>query len=654
MEKSWYWRLGLVVIATATAVLYLYPNTLVLTVAPPDRTGQWRCEDAGGTMHCIGKAMPRKRGEWSCRERAGKVDCQKDLGWIARTFRQRISPGLDLRGGMRLMYEVEVEEAIADQRDSIMDDLRTRLASELGLHHGDDSPSQEVFTKLSKRVTIRRRGAQEMTLKFTREADAEKISGRFLERWKNLQVLSREGGTIALRLADNELQYLRDQAVDQAVETISNRIDELGLRETSVTHRDEDIVVEVPGASERDFLRIKDIISRTARLEFLICDDSSPFLREVVREVPLPSGITLAEETNSVGPGQTARTPYLKASGRGAREKLNAYVQGLEEAGKIPDDHTIVLGQEQGTDERGNPTAEQIWMTYYLYERAEVTGDSISNAQVAIDQQDNTPYVALEFNPRGAEAFEHITERNVQRRFAIVLDNKVDSAPVIKQRIAGGRAQITLGGYKDYNTLLKEASDLVVVLRAGALPAPIRPINEQRIGPSLGADGIRQGATAMGVGTLLVYLFMLVYYRVGGIVAVVGVTLNLMFLLAIMSGLSATLTLPGLAGVVLTVGMAVDANVIIAERIREELRSGKSPRAAVDAGYGRAFWTIFDSNVTTVIAAVVLMQYGTGPIKGFAVTLAIGILSNMFTGVFCTRVLFDYIVRSRKTERLAI
>jgi len=653
MEKSWYWKLGLVVVTTVIAGLYLYPNSLILTTPRPDGRGGWVCEDAGGTMRCTGDHMPAKRGVWRCKDDVGgKVSCTRDLGWIARSFPNRISPGLDLRGGLRLMYEVEVDEYIRDRRDSVIDDLRERLTVELGLHHGDEPPTEAALSKLAKRVSIRKRGSQEISLAFTREKDAAKLSRRFLERWQDLEEVTRSGGNVVLRLADKEIQEMRDSAVKQAVEIISNRIDELGLKETSVTSREEDIVVEVPGASEREFTRIKDIIGRTARLEFLICDDSNPLLRTIATE--LPQGITLEEETNSTGPGQTARTPFLKATGRRARERLREYVKKLEDEGKIPEEYVVLIGEEAETDDSGRAAAETFWKTYLLYARAEVTGDSISNAQVAVDQQENTPYVALEFNPRGAEAFERITGRNVQKRFAIVLDDRVSSAPVIKQRIAGGRAQITMGGYRAYNEILKEAGDLVVVLRAGALPAPIRPINEQRIGPSLGADGIRQGATAVGVGVGLIFIFMIVYYRVGGLVGTAGAILNIVFLLAIMSALGATITLPGIAGIVLTVGMAVDANVIIAERIREELRAGKSPRSSVDAGYSRAFWTIFDANATTIIAAVVLMQYGTGPIKGFAVTLAIGIMTNLWTGVFCSRVLFDWVVRGRNLERLAI
>ena len=233
-------------------------------------------------------------------------------------------------------------------------------------------------------------------------------------------------------------------------------------------------------------------------------------------------------------------------------------------------------------------------------------------------------------------------------------EDLLKSAPVIQQEIGGGRCQITLGSSQNYNDSLNEAKDLVVVLRAGALPAPIRPSNEQLIGPSLGQDAIQKGGMGALIGIALVIFFMLIYYEVGGIIADVAVLLNLLFLFALMAMFEATLTLPGVAGIALTVGMAVDANVLINERIREELRAGKSARAAVDQGFDRAFWSIFDGQITTLIAGIVLFQYGTGPIKGFAVTLMIGIVTSLFTGVFCSRLLFDLVVRGMRVKTLKV
>jgi preprotein translocase subunit SecD len=289
-----------------------------------------------------------------------------------------------------------------------------------------------------------------------------------------------------------------------------------------------------------------------------------------------------------------------------------------------------------------------------LYERAEVTGQAIEDAFVANDPQTNKPYVAVNFNHEGADQFRQLTGRNVKRRMAIVLDDKVESAPVIQTEIGGGRCQITLGGFRPYNQVLNAARDLVIVLKAGALPVPIRPANEQMIGPTLGRDGIEQGIKGGLLGIALVLVFMLFYYEVAGLVANLMVLLNLLLLLAGLAFFEATLTLPGLAAIALNVGMADHANVLIAERIREELRNGKSNRAAVDQGFARALWSIVDSQLTTLLAAVVLLQYGTGPIKGFAVSLMIGILTSLFTGVFGSRVLFDWLVRGLRVQRLRV
>jgi len=289
-----------------------------------------------------------------------------------------------------------------------------------------------------------------------------------------------------------------------------------------------------------------------------------------------------------------------------------------------------------------------------MYSRADVTGEDVKEAFTAFDQENNRPYVAMNFNQKGADKFGQLTGRNVKRRMAIVLDDRVESAPVIQTEIGGGHCQITLGGSSAYNDSLQEAKDLVVVLRAGALPAPIRPANEQLIGPSLGAEAISQGAIGAAGGIVLVVLFMALYYQVAGVVADVAVLLNLLFLFALMAMFEATLTLPGVAGIALTVGMAVDANVLINERIREELRLGKSARTAVDLGFDRAFWSIFDGQITTFISGLVLFQYGSGPIKGFAVTLMIGIATSLFTGVFCTRVMFDWLVRGLRVKSLKV
>jgi preprotein translocase subunit SecD len=277
-----------------------------------------------------------------------------------------------------------------------------------------------------------------------------------------------------------------------------------------------------------------------------------------------------------------------------------------------------------------------------------MTGEYIADARVRPSTQLQGPYVELILNAGGARLFEQITGANVRRRLAIVLDNRVYSAPVIQERIGGGRASIT-GSFD-----IKEARDLAIILRAGALPAPVEIVEERTVGPSLGQDSIRQGVKSFIVGGALVIVFMIAYYKGAGLVAVMALLFNVLFLIAILAGFQAVLTLPGIAGIVLTLGMAVDANVLINERIREELRAGRAPRSAVEAGYQHALPAILDSNVTTFLSGVILFQFGTGPIKGFAVTLCVGILTTVITAVYLTRIYYDYRATSRKLARVSI
>jgi preprotein translocase subunit SecD len=258
------------------------------------------------------------------------------------------------------------------------------------------------------------------------------------------------------------------------------------------------------------------------------------------------------------------------------------------------------------------------------------------------------PYVSISFNPEGAKLFDEVTAANVKKRLAIILDNTVYSAPVIQERISGGNAQIT-GNFN-----MEEAKDLSIVLKAGALPAPLKMLQNVTVGPSLGEDSIRAGMIAGVMGTVAVILFMIVYYKLSGVIADFALILNIVLLFGAMASLNATLTLPGIAGIILAIGMAVDSNVLMFERIRDEIRTGKTPRSAVDSGYHKAFWTIFDSHVTTLITAAVLFQFGTGPIKGFAVTLSLGVLINLYTALIGTKTVFDLINSRRDVKKLSI
>lgn len=401
-----------------------------------------------------------------------------------------------------------------------------------------------------------------------------------------------DGTTLLLVLKQSEVQNIRKLAIAQALETIRNRVDQFGVSEPDIRPEGEDrILVQLPGITDPQ--RAVSIIGKTALLEFkLVAEDVTP---QQIKEGKLPPGVK-------------------------------------------------IFPMKSVNSETGKATESEI----ALKDRTLMTGEYITNAQVSIDQQYNTPYVALEFDAQGGRLFERITEANVKKRLAIVLDSVVYSAPVIQEKISGGRASIT-GSFS-----MEEARDLAIVLRAGALPAPVVVLEERTVGPSLGQDSIRKGFMASLIGCLGVVVFMVVYYSLAGVIADVALFLNIVLILAGLAAFGATLTLPGIAGIALTIGMAVDANVLIYERIREELRLGKTPRAALDTGYDRATTTILDANVTTLIAAIVLFQFGTGPVRGFAVTLTIGLIANLFTAIIVTRVIFDYLLLQRRVRQLSI
>ena len=400
------------------------------------------------------------------------------------------------------------------------------------------------------------------------------------------------GSVVKARMTPGEVKAIRANSVTQGVETIRNRIDQFGVREPQIVAEGEDrIVVQLPGVKDQQ--RAIDLVGKTALLEFKLVDEGASVEEALKGNLPEEDQLLYMKNVDSQT-GRLSRTPIL------------------------------------------------------VRKRAVLTGDTIKTARVNFQSQQGGAYVSLSFDNRGAQIFDRVTAENVKRRLAIVLDDTVYSAPVIQERISGGEAQIT-GSFTP-----EEASDLAIVLRAGSLPAPVRIIQNVSVGPSLGRDSIQKGIRAGVIGAFLVIGFMLVYYRFAGLVADLALVFNILFLLAGMALLEATLTLPGIAGIILAIGMAVDSNVLIFERIREELRSKKTVRASIDAGYDKAFWTVVDSHVTTLITAMILFQFGTGPIKGFAVTLSMGVAINLFTALVCTKVVFDYLNAKRPMQALSI
>ncbi|BCR05432.1 protein translocase subunit SecD [Desulfuromonas versatilis] len=406
--------------------------------------------------------------------------------------------------------------------------------------------------------------------------------------------LTDQGGYIQknYRLSNNEITNIKDYAVRQALETMRNRVDQFGVSEPTLQRQSGNrILIQLPGVKDPD--RAIALLGKTARLEFkMVAEEANP--QEAVKGILPANTQLLFERRVDNRTGAVTETPIV------------------------------------------------------VFDKTVLTGDLLADAQVRIDTRFNEPYVAIDFNSVGAKRFDQITAANVGKRMAIVLDDTVYSAPVIRERISGGSAQIS-GAFTE-----QEATDLAIVLRAGSLPAPVKILEDRTVGPSLGRDSINQGVLSVIIGGILVILAMALYYRLSGLVANLALVLNIVFIMAMLSLFKASLTLPGIAGIVLTVGMAVDANVLIFERIREELRLGKTPLNALDAGYSKALLTIVDANVTTLIAALVLFQFGTGPVKGFAVTLSIGILASMFTAIFVSRVVFDFFIEGRKVKRLSI
>jgi preprotein translocase subunit SecD len=553
------------------------------------------------------------------------------LGPVSDWIQARIKLGLDLQGGMHLVYSVKVDKAVIDKVERYGEDLEDELKKK----------------KIAYERVSRIEGRFALSVAFANAADAQSFEDQIFKKedYDRLFRLGErmEGGkALELILLDSVVDDTRRRAVEQARETIRNRVDKLGVVEPTITKLSgNDLQVQLPGIRAKE--RAKDLIGQPAQLEFKIVDDDNDFVGQI-DEKTLPQNIRKKTES-AERPGGKAEVHYLVAP---RKEDLIDFFKALK-APQMPSDHQIAYGLHEEED---SPTKK--FRTYYLWRKTRLTGEYISDAQVRIDEQKNRPYVGLDFNRPGAKIFEQVTGENVKRRMAIILDDDVNSAPVIQDRIGGGRAQITMGGFKTYDQILQEAKDLSLVLRAGALPAPIQLQEERTVGATLGQESIEKGSRGLVVGIAVVFLFCMIYYRLVGLVTAAGLLVNILVLVTIIVAVGATLTLPGIFGIVLTIGMAVDANVIINERIRDELRLGKTPRAAVDTGYAKAFSAIWDANVTTAIACFVLWQYGSGPIRGFAVITLIGLVTSMFTSVWVTHVIMDWIVGRKKVEHLPI
>jgi protein-export membrane protein SecD len=588
---------------------------------------------------------------------------------------KELNLGLDLRGGLYLELNVGIDEALVHQIDFVAGDIK-RLADdkttevvqlknhklrvestqdkqgdlrkELVRYFGNQvfdftKDMAEVYFSFNGDAEKARKAALSvMKAEFGEEVQVQLTHGKkylaigfdsLLEQ-KQIQDLfvANESFTQEAAMADafyltfkeEYVSLLRKNIIEQAANSVRNRIDRFGVAEASVSRQSGDrLVIELPGVKDSNY--IIDIVKRTGKLTFQIVDrsKSTAELNDYIETQKEKLGIKLAYQKDNL-------TEINKAL-----------------ADELPQGTEIAFRLERHPDTKKVIKA----IPFLLMKKAEVTGDMLENASV--QSQNNMPYVSMSFSKAGAKKFGQLTSNNIGELLAIVLDGVVMSAPNIKTAITGGQAQIELG-FGRFEDLQREARELVLILKEGALPATLTVATKNVIGPSLGKDSIAVGMKSLMIAAIAVLAFMLLYYRVGGIVANIALVMNVIFIFAILTLFQASLTLPGIAGIVLTLGMAVDANVIIFERMREEKFLGKNPTLIVDNGFSNAMSAIIDGNITTFIAGLVLFEFGTGPIKGFATTLMIGIVTSLITAIILTRVIYDFMIKKFKLQKLWI
>ena len=589
MERSWYWKAGLIVAVALLSVYALVPSVTYFNLSPEQRNEPAVFEAA--------------RPKWAPP--------------------RHLNLGLDLQGGIHLVLGVEVDRAVKEKAVRRAEELQSMLERK-------DLKGMEV------------RGDTETGYVTVIAPNADllaKARGQITDDYTDMKVRGAEGNQFTLEMKDDAVKYLKESAIEQSIKSIRNRVDKWGVSEPTIAKRgDNNILVQLPGYSNPE--KAKELLGRTAQLEFKIVDDDDAPAKALKDK--LPTGVTLEFDRHEGPGGSEVAGAYFRATDRtGLTEFLgkNAPTARTDADGSIHQREWAI----HKSDDRLKK--DVFYRTYLLDKKAGVTGEYLTDARVNFDQrpgEGNRPYVSLSFNKTGAELFGDLTTKNTKKLMAIVLDDTVESAPIINEPITGGQCSIHLGGLRPVNEIMEEAKSLVIVLNGGALPAPVRILEERTVGASLGPELIRRGAISAIVGLIAVLIFMLIYYRFSGFIADIALVLNGLVVLAVMAFLNSTLTLPGIAGFVLTLGMAVDANVLINERIREELKGGKSVATAISTGYDKVFWTIFDGHVTALVAGFVIRAYGSGPVRGFATTLIIGLLASMFTSIVVTRAITEW------------
>ena len=537
------------------------------------------------------------------------IDTTKFAWWPAR----KLNYGLDIQGGIHLVMGVDVESVLV----TTVNRQTTVLAA--------DFEKAGVKTKGFDTAGAKN-GAFNVLVDNAEQGKL--VEGVITKNYTGaLQVVSVQADKVEIRYYDAYLLDQKQNTIRQAIETIRNRIDEFGVAEPSITQQGADrILIQLPGLADAE--KAKQLINTTAKLDFMLVsyEKSPDEVRKMIDDAEKAGGYSMATLKYS---------DYVKRINEDLKAQLPA--------------NTVVYfekGQNAKTMEAGSTP-------FLLTTNTDLGGDSLDNAGVSFDQY-GTPEVTLRFNPAGAAKFADLTEKNINRQMAVVLDKVVKTAPNINSKIPNGQAVITLGRSGDQQQMMDEAKLISTALRAGALPATLEQLEERRVGPSLGADALNKARLGAIVGAIIIMLFMMIYYKGMGVITSITLLLNIIAVFAILGSLGATLTLPGIAGMALTVGFAVDANVLINERIREELAKGAGIKAAIQDGYAHAMSAIIDSNVTTSATALVLLYFGTGPVRGFAVTLLIGIATTIFANVFVSKVITDNLVHRFNVKKISI
>lgn len=594
MQTSWQLRMLLAFTALGVALYFLYPSFVYFSL------DEKALKEVRQNKNAFSQYMPN---------------------WASKSH---IVPGLDIQGGLHIVLGVDLNKAITDKTaraaDRLVEFAKKENISITSLRQYGDS------AYLQDHVELTVPGSAQVNL----------LKEKVLKNFLDFQFITATESSVSLKLTPELVQSIRHDAVNQTVTTITNRIDKIGVTEPAIAKRGEDQVqIQLPGVGDSEYA--KRLLGRTAQLNFQMCADDATFLKNLK---DLPAGVELVESAYGRPDSSAGKDIYLSFK----ESELSLVKSYL--ASKVPTEYVIKYGQS-GPDTLG----EKMLRSYTLERKIQLTGEDLVDARVSLGSDLNPrPGVSITFGPVGAKIFGELTAVSVGKRMAIVLEDTVDSAPVINSKIPDGNALISMGGARTHQEMLQDANQLALVLKSGALPAPVTFREERTVGPSLGRDSIEQVKVAFALGAIIIAMFMIFYYRLAGTFSIIALIFNVAFILAVMSFLGATITLPGLAALLLTVGVAVDANVIINERIRDELRLGKMPRSAIKAGYDAAMSAIMDANITTFIAGMVLWQFGTGPVQNFATMLMIGTVSSVITSIFISRIFMDMVsARGQKT-----